>query len=76
MTSAELVRRRRTQPRVDVEALRRNLDAPRGRRTVTAGEGPLETSTAILLGTLDPSVLPDQPLHSAITLAELYVGPR
>lgn len=38
--------------------------------------GLLDTSTLILLGRLrDPSVLPARPLISAITLAELSVGP-
>jgi hypothetical protein len=44
---------------------------------VTAREfGLLDTSTLILLPTLrDPSLLPQRPLISAITLAELSVGP-
>ncbi len=38
--------------------------------------GLLDTSTLILLPRLrDPAALPDQPLISAITLAELSVGP-
>lgn len=38
--------------------------------------GLLDTSTVILLSRLrDPSVLPDEPLISTITLAELSVGP-
>jgi tRNA(fMet)-specific endonuclease VapC len=38
--------------------------------------GLLDTSTLILLSRLrDPSVLPERPLISAITLAELSVGP-
>ncbi len=38
--------------------------------------GLLDTSTVILLPRLrDPAVLPDRPLISAITLAELSVGP-
>ena len=38
--------------------------------------GLLDTSTVILLTRLDdPAVLPDEPLISAITLAELSVGP-
>lgn len=41
-----------------------------------AGGGLLDTSTLILLGRLtDPSVLPETPLISTITLAELAVGP-
>ena len=40
------------------------------------GKGLLDTSTVILLGRFeDPSVLPDEPLISTITLAELSVGP-
>ena len=36
----------------------------------------LDTSTVILLGRLDdPALLPDEPLITAITLAELTVGP-
>lgn len=36
----------------------------------------LDTSTVILLGALsEPTVLPDEPLITAITLAELSVGP-
>jgi predicted nucleic acid-binding protein len=39
-------------------------------------EGLLDTSTLLLLARLDdPSVLPEVPLISAITLAELSVGP-
>lgn len=42
----------------------------------TDGFGLLDTSTLILLPRLrDPSVLPERPLISAITLAELSVGP-
>jgi tRNA(fMet)-specific endonuclease VapC len=38
--------------------------------------GLLDTSTVILLGRMtDPSLLPDEPVISAITLAELSVGP-
>ena len=43
---------------------------------MTGAAGLLDTSTVILLPRLrDPSVLPDRPLISAITLAELSVGP-
>jgi hypothetical protein len=39
-------------------------------------KGLLDTSTVILLTRMtDPSVLPEEPLISAITLAELSVGP-
>jgi tRNA(fMet)-specific endonuclease VapC len=39
-------------------------------------EGLLDTSTLLLLSRItDPAVLPDVPLISAITLAELSVGP-
>ena len=37
--------------------------------------GLLDTSTVILLGGIDPAELPDEPTISAITLAELSVGP-
>lgn len=38
--------------------------------------GLLDTSTVIVLGRLtDPSLLPDEPMISTITLAELSVGP-
>ena len=38
--------------------------------------GLLDTSTVILLGRIaDPSLLPDEPVISAITLAELSLGP-
>ena len=38
--------------------------------------GILDTSTVIMLGRLDdPSMLPEEPLITAITLAELTVGP-
>ena len=37
----------------------------------------LDTSTVILLGRVsDPAALPDEPVISAITLAELSVGPQ
>ncbi len=43
---------------------------------ITAEYGLLDTSTLILLPRLgDPSFLPERPLISAITLAELSVGP-
>jgi predicted nucleic acid-binding protein len=43
---------------------------------VSDREGLLDTSTVLLLPRIDdPSVLPDVPLISAITLAELSVGP-
>jgi tRNA(fMet)-specific endonuclease VapC len=42
-----------------------------------AARGMLDTSTVILLGELDdPSVLPDECVISAVTLAELSVGPH
>lgn len=37
--------------------------------------GLLDTSTVVLLGRLDVRALPDEPLISTITLAELSVGP-
>jgi predicted nucleic acid-binding protein len=40
------------------------------------GEGLLDTSAVLLLSAIDdPSVLPEFPLVSAVTLAELSVGP-
>ncbi len=43
---------------------------------VSHARGILDTSTVIMLGRLDdPTVLPDEPLITAITLAELTVGP-
>jgi tRNA(fMet)-specific endonuclease VapC len=43
---------------------------------VSHARGILDTSTVIMLGRLDdPAVLPDEPLITAITLAELTVGP-
>ena len=42
----------------------------------TEEAGLLDTSTLILLSRLaDPSILPERPLISAVTLAELSVGP-
>ncbi|HEX6393305.1 MAG TPA: type II toxin-antitoxin system VapC family toxin [Acidimicrobiales bacterium] len=37
--------------------------------------GILDTSTVVLLGRLDPEHLPEEPLITAVTLAELSVGP-
>jgi predicted nucleic acid-binding protein len=43
---------------------------------VSHARGILDTSTVIMLGRLDdPAVLPDEPLITAITLAELTAGP-
>jgi tRNA(fMet)-specific endonuclease VapC len=43
---------------------------------VRHARGILDTSTVIMLGRLDdPAVLPEEPLITAITLAELTVGP-
>ncbi len=45
-------------------------------RTPQSRRGLLDTNTVILLPRLaDPDVLPEEPLISAITLAELSVGP-
>jgi len=45
--------------------------------TVPNGRGMLDTSTVILLGRLkDPSDLPQDSVVSAVTLAELSVGPH
>lgn len=42
----------------------------------TTGRGLLDTSTLVLLGRLDDATtLPDEPLISVVTLAELSVGP-
>ncbi len=42
----------------------------------TSGQGVLDTSTVILLGRIeDPDSLPAQPRITAVTLAELAVGP-
>lgn len=40
-----------------------------------AGSGILDTNAVILLGELDPEHLPAEPAITAITLAELSVGP-
>ncbi|MEZ5310413.1 MAG: type II toxin-antitoxin system VapC family toxin [Microthrixaceae bacterium] len=37
--------------------------------------GILDTSALLLLGRLDPDLLPEEPLITAVTLAELSVGP-
>ncbi len=37
--------------------------------------GVLDTSAVVLLGSLDPDLLPAEPVITAITLAELSVGP-
>lgn len=37
--------------------------------------GLLDTSVVVVLGSLDPSQLPEVPMISAVTLAELSVGP-
>ena len=42
---------------------------------MTAGQGILDTSTVVLLGRLDPDHLPEEPLITTVTLAELSVGP-
>ncbi len=43
---------------------------------MTESRGGLDTSTVILLsGITDPATLPDEPLITTITLAELSVGP-
>ena len=45
-------------------------------RRMRHARGILDTSTVIMLGRLDdPAVLPEEPLITAITLAELTVGP-
>jgi tRNA(fMet)-specific endonuclease VapC len=43
---------------------------------MAAGSGLLDTNTVILLPRIkDPALLPDRPMISAVTLAELSVGP-
>lgn len=42
---------------------------------MTAARGLLDTNTVILLPRLAQAMLPDEPLISAVTLAELSVGP-
>ncbi len=37
--------------------------------------GLIDTNVVLLLGRLDPADLPDEPLLSAVTMAELSVGP-
>lgn len=44
--------------------------------TQPGSRGLLDTSTVIPLGRLDPAELPDESLISAVTLAELSVGPH
>lgn len=39
------------------------------------GRGILDTSTVVLLGRLRPEDLPEEPLITSVTLAELSVGP-
>ncbi len=40
-----------------------------------ADRGLIDTNVVVLLGLLDPKTLPDEPVVSAITIAELSVGP-
>lgn len=42
---------------------------------MTAAPGVLDTSTVVVADRLAPETLPDEPLITAITLAELSVGP-
>lgn len=50
--------------------------SPESEPVPVATRGVLDTSTVILLQRLtDPAALPDEPLITAITLAELAVGP-
>lgn len=42
---------------------------------MTHDRGMIDTNVVVLLGRLDPSMLPDEPIVSAITIAELSVGP-
>ena len=51
-------------------------EAPAGAHPVSPARGVLDTSTVILLRRLeDPAALPEEPLITAITLAELALGP-
>lgn len=43
---------------------------------MSADRGMLDTSAVMLLGRADPSALPDECVISAVTLAELSVGPH
>ena len=43
--------------------------------TVASPPGVLDTSTVVLLGQLVASDLPDEPVITSVTLAELSVGP-
>lgn len=53
-----------------------NPHPPTLAREVPASQGVLDTSTVIALGRLtDPGALPDEPLITAVTLAELSAGP-
>lgn len=64
LAAAVLLERWRRLPPVDPAGLRSDI------------EGLLDTSTVILLTRIsDPTALPETPLMSAITLAELAVGP-
>lgn len=47
------------------------MNAPPPRET----RGILDTSTLILLASIDPSTLPAEPLTTTVTVAELSVGP-
>lgn len=42
---------------------------------MSSPRGVLDTNTVILLGRLNPDDLPDEPLITAVTLAELSAGP-
>lgn len=51
------------------------MNAPTPAAAPSAARGLLDTNVVIGLGRLDPSVLPDEPVISAVTLAELSAGP-
>lgn len=73
----ELVRRRSHLPPVEPDRLRQDIDSVVD-PTVTNSDlqtGILDTSVLLLLGRLDPDLLPEEPLITAVTLAELSVGP-
>ncbi|MGI3783577.1 MAG: type II toxin-antitoxin system prevent-host-death family antitoxin [Janthinobacterium lividum] len=74
LSAAELVRRWRAVPPVDPDRLRRDIDEVSTRRYDKSR--PFDTSTVVFLSCLnDPELLPDEPLISTITPAELSVKP-
>ncbi len=71
-----ILARRRRLPTVDPDQLRRDLDQVLDPALRSMPRGILDTSTLLLLGRMrDTDPLPAEPLITAITLAELSVGP-